>query len=87
MLYGGIGESAFDAVDPSGNSNDHHVCVGTGGGASFASLDIETLAARLEAFDFPSVDDLFRPTDSFAPFDCTGFTGADLEAVTVPGME
>jgi parallel beta-helix repeat protein len=78
VLYDSIGESAFDAIDPTGNSNDHHVCVSEA--PSFASLDLEILGGRAAAFDFGTVDDLFRPSAPFAPFDCTSFTEGPLVA-------
>jgi len=83
VLYDSIGESAFDATDPSGNSNDNHICVGGNTGGTFASLDLETLAARLEGGEFPSTDWLFRPDAPFAPFDCTALEGDAIPAISV----
>ena len=74
ILYDGILESSFSATDPAGNSNDNHVCIGDSGTGTFASLDLETLAARAENFDFPTVDDLYRPAAPFAPFNCESLT-------------
>jgi len=84
VIYGTIGESSFSATDASANSNDHHICVAGNTSGTFASLDIETLASRMDAGDFPSVDDLYRPAAPFAPFDCEGFTGGDLVDVELP---
>ncbi|MEL6350076.1 MAG: parallel beta-helix domain-containing protein, partial [Myxococcota bacterium] len=46
VLYDAIDESSFDAADPSANSNDHHICVGSNTNGTFASLDLETVGAR-----------------------------------------
>jgi parallel beta-helix repeat protein len=83
VLYDGIGESSFNATDPDGNSNDNHICVGNNTSGTYATLDLETLAARMETFDFPDISDLFRPEAPFAPFDCTELTGGDIAEVTV----
>ncbi|MFT4976153.1 MAG: parallel beta-helix repeat protein [Myxococcota bacterium] len=83
VLYDAINESSFSATDPSANSNDNHICAGGNKGGTFASLDLETLSARLEAFDFPTVDDLFRPDAPFTPFDCTSLEGGDIPTITL----
>lgn len=69
VVYDAIGESAFDPVEASGNSNDHRICVGADVG-SFASLDLAVLAEQT----VPNIADVFRPEAPFAPFDCTGVT-------------
>lgn len=83
VLYGAIGESRFSATDPDGNSNDHAICLGDNPAATFASLDVETLADRAGEFDFGTVDDLFRPDAPFAPFDCTELEGAPIQAAVI----
>lgn len=83
VLYDAIGESAYSNTDASGNSNDNMVCVGGNDGGSFASLDLETLAGRMRAGDFPNPSDLFRPAAPYAPFDCTALEGGDIPAVTL----
>lgn len=83
ILYDGIGETSFSPTEASGNSNDHHICTA---GASFAVLDLETMADRLNNLDFPSVDDLYRPQAPYAPYDCTGFTDGDLVAPEMPSL-
>jgi len=83
VLYDGIGESSFSATDPDENSNDNHICVGKNTNGTYATLDLETLAARMETFDFPDISDLFRPEVPFAPFDCTELTGGDIAEVTI----
>ena len=85
VIYDAIGESAHDPEEASGNSNDNHICLGTLSGGSFASLDLETLAARFEAFDIPTTDDLFRPDAPYAPFDCDDFTGGPMVLPDVAG--
>ena len=81
ILYDGILESSFSATEPSENSNDNHICVGESGAGTFASLDLETLAARAENFDFPTVDDLYRPDAPFAPFNCDTLTLGEVAPV------
>lgn len=81
VLYDAIGESAFSATDPAGNSNDHHVCVGAAT-PSYASLDLANAADRFASGDLPKLEDLYRPASPFAPFDCAGFT--DGNPVSIP---
>ncbi len=83
VLYDTIGESAFSNTDPAGNSNDNHICVGGNTGGTFASLDLETLAARFGAGEFPNPSDLFRPAAPFAPFDCTELEGNPIPEITL----
>ena len=52
-------------------------------GGTFASLDLETLAGRMDAGEFPSTDWLFRPEAPFAPFDCTELDGDPIPAISV----
>ncbi|MFK7929375.1 MAG: parallel beta-helix domain-containing protein [Myxococcota bacterium] len=78
VVYDAIGETSFSATDASGNSNDHHICVGSESGATFASLDLENLSNRADAGQIPNVNDLFRPPAPFAPFDCGDFTEGPL---------
>jgi parallel beta-helix repeat protein len=75
ILYDGIGESAFDSATPQGNSNDNRLCLD---GAQVATLDLETLAERLEAFDVPTIDDLYRPNDPYVPYDCNALTDGPI---------
>jgi hypothetical protein len=73
ILYDAIEESSFSPDDPSMTSNDHHICIGgTNTGATFASLDIESL---IQGATF---DDLFRPASPFTPYDCDAFTGGPI---------
>jgi parallel beta-helix repeat protein len=83
ILYDTIGESSFDANDPAGNSNDNHICIGENGGVSFASMDLETLASRLENNDIPTIDDMFRPPPPYTPFDCEGFSAGPIPEITL----
>lgn len=83
VLYDAIGESAFDATDPAGNSNDNHICLGGNSGGTFASLDLEVLAGRIDGGEFPSTDWLFRPEAPFAPFDCTELDGDPIPTISV----
>lgn len=83
ILYDTIGESAFDAMDPAGNSNDNRLCIG-GDEGTFASLDIERLAAAIDGGTFPTVDDLYRPGPGGAPFDCDALEGGAVADVTLP---
>jgi parallel beta-helix repeat protein len=79
ILYDAIGESSFSANDPSMTSNDHHICVGsTNAGATFASLDVESL------INGATYEDLFRPDSPFTPYDCDSFTG---DPIIDPEME
>ena len=54
---------------------------GESGMGTFASLDLETLAARARNFDFPTVDDLYRPAAPFAPFNCDALTLGEVAPV------
>ncbi|HCH64627.1 MAG: hypothetical protein CL927_02630 [Deltaproteobacteria bacterium] len=83
VLYDSIGESAFSTTDATANSNDNHICVGGNTGGTFASLNIEALAARFGGDDAPGVDDLFRPPAPFTPFDCTELQGEPLPEITL----
>ena len=78
LLYGTIGESAFDPVDPSLNSNDNHICLGdTNDGATFASLNI--LGLLNDSGDIVGTfDDLYRPEAPFTPFDCGDFEAGPI---------
>jgi hypothetical protein len=79
ILYDAIEESSFSPTDPSMTSNDHHICVGgSNSGATFASLDVESL------INGATYDDLFRPASPFTPYDCDSFTG---DPIIAPDME
>lgn len=82
VMYDAIGESSFSATDPAANSNDHRICVAADPGVTFASLDLENLAASAGAGRVPGVDDLYRPAAPFAPFDCAGFEGGAIVTPT-----
>lgn len=84
ILYDAIEESAFHPTEATGNSNDNHICVHAESGATFASLDLETLGARAAALDFGSVEDLYRPAAPFAPFDCDALTAGPVVGPTAP---
>lgn len=77
VLYGGIGESSFDAEVAANNSNDNVICVGAEE-ESFINLNLEELA------DVPVLADMFRPTPPFTPFDCAALTGGPIQ---LPGLE
>ena len=83
VLYDAVMESSFDKTDATLNSNDNHICVGDNTGGTFASLDLETLADRFGAGEFPNTGDLFRPEAPFAPFDCTALDGGDIPTISV----
>jgi len=85
ILYDAIGESSFDATDPTLNSNDNHICFG-GDTGIYASLNIEDLATRVAALDTPVVGDLYRPGAGAAPFDCDAIDGAAIPDVTLPQL-
>ncbi len=85
IIYDAIGESAFSPTDPSMNSNDNHVCLGDNSG-SFASLDLERLAARAESLEPNLIEALFRPDAPFAPFDCTTLDGGPIAPITIPQL-
>lgn len=79
ILYDAIEESMFSPDDPSMTSNDHHICVGgSNSGATFASLDVESLIMGA------TFEDLFRPASPFTPYDCDSFTG---DPIIDPEME
>ncbi len=69
VLYDAIGESSHHPTDAEQNSNDNRICMGDDDGVSFASLNLEELAAA----DFPDINNVYRPEAPFAPFDCEGF--------------
>lgn len=78
LLYGTIGESSFDPVDPTLNSNDHHICLGdTNEGATFASLNIEGLLNENGEI-VGEYEDLYRPDAPFTPFDCGDFQAGPI---------
>ncbi|MEL6339672.1 MAG: parallel beta-helix domain-containing protein [Myxococcota bacterium] len=84
VIYDSIGESGFSATEAGENTNDNRICVTGNTGATFASLDLGVLQARLEMADLPLVSDLYRPEAPFAPFDCTSFSGGPISEVTLP---
>jgi parallel beta-helix repeat protein len=79
VMYDAIGESSFSATEASGNSNDHHICVGADAGVTFASLDLENLSQKEGV---PNKSDLYRPPAPFTPFDCTSLTGGPVTTPT-----
>jgi parallel beta-helix repeat protein len=83
VLYMQIGESAYSATDAAGNSNDFHICAGGQSTGTLASMDLEAMAARLDAFDIPTEADVFRPPAPFVPFDCTELSGGAIEEITL----
>ena len=72
--------SSFDSVDGALNSNDNHICVldSAADGATFASLNMESLIAFGGVYD-----DLFRPAEPYTPFDCTEFQSGPIVAPTL----
>lgn len=82
VLYDSIEESAFSATDASGNSNDNHICIGTNGAGSFASLNLEVLATQVLDTG-ASPEDLFRPPAPFTPFDCSELAGGPIPDITL----
>ena len=82
VLYDAILEGSFSATDASGNSNDHHICVGANTAGTFASLDLENLAQAVGEGPV-GPDDLFRPPAPFTPFDCTELDGGPIPAITL----
>ncbi|MFK8004623.1 MAG: parallel beta-helix domain-containing protein [Polyangiales bacterium] len=79
IIYGGIGESMFDADVAANNSNDNHICVGGNTEAnSFGQMDIETQG------ETPGSPNLVIPDAPFAPFDCTELEGGPVAEVTLP---
>jgi parallel beta-helix repeat protein len=83
VLYDAIEESAFDATDPAGNSNDNRICVGDHTVGTFASLDLEVLADRFLDGESISTADLFRPDAPRTPFDCTALDGGDIPTISL----
>lgn len=84
VLYDTIGESAVDPADPTGNSNDNHICVGGNTNGTFVSLHLEYLMAGFDNAEYPSFTDMYRPESPFAPFDCTDLAG---DSIVGPGLE
>ncbi|MDG1483884.1 MAG: parallel beta-helix domain-containing protein [Myxococcota bacterium] len=85
VLYDAINESSFSATETSGNSNDNRICVGTNSGGTYASLDLESLAAKMENFELPQISDVYRPEAPFAPFDCAELEGGDIPKIELGG--
>ena len=85
VLYDAINESSFSATEASGNSNDNRICVGPNNGGTYASLDLESLAAKMENFKLPQISDVYRPEAPFAPFDCTDLEGGDIPKIELGG--
>lgn len=85
VLYDAINESSFSPTEVSGNSNDNRICVGANTGGTYASLDLETLAAKMENFELPQITDVYRPASPFAPFDCTNLEGGDIPKIELGG--
>jgi len=83
VLYGTIGESGFDPIEATLNSNDNHICVGGNDQGSFASLNLEETGDGLEEGNVPGLDDIFQPAAPFAPFDCTELEGGSIAEVVL----
>lgn len=86
LIVDATGESAFDPSSADGNSNDHHNCFEKGTGATFGSMDILTIGGAFLDDPIngrPTLDDIFRPQDSIAPFDCQGFSGGPIPDITL----
>jgi parallel beta-helix repeat protein len=83
VLYLEIGESSYSATDAGLNSNDFHICAGEQAEGTLGSVDLETMAARLGAFDIPTEADVFRPPAPFTPFDCTELSGGEIGEITL----
>jgi parallel beta-helix repeat protein len=81
VMYDTINESSFSATEAGDNSNDNHICVGGNTAGTFASLDLENLAAKMENFELPEISDVFRPAAPFTPFDCTELNGGDIPSI------
>ena len=77
VLYDTLGESAFDTMDPGGNSNDNSLCIGENDAGTFASLNVEVTQGGGD------IDSLFRPAAPFTPFDCTQL---DMGPIVPPEM-
>lgn len=77
VLYDAIGESKFDPVMASQNSNDNHICVGGNTAGTFASMSLATQSPA-------SITPFFRPAKPFAPFDCTALIGGPVAPVVLP---
>ena len=83
LLYDGIGEDV-DPATAANNTNVNHICAENETGATWATLDLETLLTILGSGMFPTVANLYRPDAPFAPFNCTGFTNGPIADVTLP---
>lgn len=77
VIYDTVQETKFDSTDPSGNSNDNHMCIAGNTEGTFASMDLTDANAG-------NVKPFFRPAAPFTPFDCTAVTGDPIKAVTLP---
>jgi parallel beta-helix repeat protein len=83
IIYDAIGEQVMPGAG--GNStNLNHVCLERESGATFAALGLDRLFELITGGMFPSLDDIYRPAQPFAPFDCSGFTGAPIAPVVLP---
>jgi parallel beta-helix repeat protein len=88
VLYDGI-EEVVDPATPGNNTNAHRVCVENNGAATYATLNLPVVQAKLEAAifgsgEFPTLADLYRPAAPFAPFGCSGFAAGPIAPVVLP---
>ncbi|MEL6186100.1 MAG: parallel beta-helix domain-containing protein, partial [Myxococcota bacterium] len=89
ILYDGIEEMVEPGTVLGGNTNNNRVCLSGNAGALYATLDLprlEVLATRALVGQGPppTLEDIYRPAEPFAPFDCTSLTGDPVGAVTLP---
>jgi parallel beta-helix repeat protein len=77
VLYDAIGESTFDPVVATKNTNDNHMCIGGNTGGTFASMALD------KQQDNPTLA-FYRPAAPFAPFQCTELRGGAVAEVVLP---
>ena len=84
ILYDTWGESSFDPVDPTKNSNDNRLCISNEKGATFVSLDLPTQLKLADKFKFSKLSELYRPKAPFVPFNCATLKGGPIAKVSLP---
>ncbi|MEO1336168.1 MAG: parallel beta-helix domain-containing protein, partial [Myxococcota bacterium] len=82
LLYDGVGEDV-DPSTPANNTNRNRICAENEGDATWATLGILDLLETIGGGGFPTVEDIYRVSSPYAPFNCTGFTNGPIADVSL----
>jgi hypothetical protein len=80
-LYDTFDESSFHPTDTSMNSNDNLICLDSNPGGTFVSINLP--AVFQQPLSELTLDNVFRPSAPFPPFNCTGW-GEAVKAPMLP---